>query len=78
MFLLRVIVAENVFALDASDDFLTRRVQGLPERVAEKMHLTQDEFLPRLERFRRLSHAEDTVLDFFHHREIHIVQIGTV
>ncbi|XP_013870875.1 adenylate kinase 7 [Austrofundulus limnaeus] len=67
----KIITPEHVFALDASDDFLTRRVQALPESVAEKTHLTQDRFLPRLQTFRRLNRAEDTLLDFFHQREIH-------
>ncbi|XP_037541529.1 adenylate kinase 7-like [Nematolebias whitei] len=61
----KTITPEYVFALDASDDFLTSRVQRLPERVAE------DEFVPRLERYRQLSQAEETLLDFFDHREIH-------
>jgi len=70
-------IAEHVFALDASDDFLTKRVQGLPESVAEKMRYTQEEFVPRLTRYRQLSAAEETVLDYFDHREIHPECIGT-
>ncbi|KAM4521766.1 adenylate kinase 7-like [Odontesthes bonariensis] len=62
---------DHVFALDASDDFLTKRVQALPESVAEKMRYTQEEFVPRLNRYRQLSAAEETLLDYFDHREIH-------
>ncbi|XP_047429129.1 adenylate kinase 7-like [Mugil cephalus] len=70
------ITPEHVFALDASDDFLTNRVLGLPESVAEKMRYTQDEFLARLMRYRQLSRAEETLLDYFDELEIqpqHIV-----
>ncbi|XP_041830985.1 adenylate kinase 7-like isoform X2 [Melanotaenia boesemani] len=67
----KLITPEHVFALDASDDFLMKRVQGLPESVAVKMRYTQDEFVPRLSRYRQLSNAEETLLDFFDQREIH-------
>ncbi|XP_072218252.1 adenylate kinase 7-like [Leuresthes tenuis] len=62
---------EHVFELDASDDFLTKRVQGLPESVAEKMRYTQEEFVPRLTRYRQLRAADETLLDYFDHCEIH-------
>ncbi|XP_039981276.1 adenylate kinase 7-like isoform X2 [Xiphias gladius] len=65
------ITPEHVIALEAADDFLTKRVQGLPESIAEKMYYTQDEFLPRLMRYRQLSTAEETLLDFFDELEIH-------
>ncbi|KAE8286716.1 Adenylate kinase 7 [Larimichthys crocea] len=65
------ITPEHVFALDATDDFLTKRVQGLPQSVAEKMRYTQEEFVPRLTRYRQLSTAEETLLDYFDELEIH-------
>ncbi|CAJ1078334.1 adenylate kinase 7a [Xyrichtys novacula] len=61
----KTITPEHVFALNASDDFLTSRVQGLPQNVAEEMHYTQEEFTARLEKYRELSTAEDTLLDYF-------------
>ncbi|CAG5928365.1 unnamed protein product [Menidia menidia] len=67
----KLITPEYVFALDASDDFLTKRVQGLSENVADKMRYTQEEFLPRLARHRQLGAAEETLLDYFDHCEIH-------
>ncbi|KAM4529253.1 adenylate kinase 7-like [Fundulus diaphanus] len=67
----KVITPEHVFAFDASDDFLTKRVQEVPESIAEKMCYTQEEFLPRLARYRQLFSTEETLLDFFDHREIH-------
>uniref|UniRef100_A0A3P8UR02 Adenylate kinase 7a n=1 Tax=Cynoglossus semilaevis TaxID=244447 RepID=A0A3P8UR02_CYNSE len=66
---------KHIFSLEASDDFLTRRVQDLPESVAEKMGYTHEEFPPRLMKYRQLSGAEDTLLDFFDELEIHPVQI---
>ncbi|XP_042358935.1 LOW QUALITY PROTEIN: adenylate kinase 7-like [Plectropomus leopardus] len=65
------ITPEHVFALNATDDFLTKRVQGLPQSVAEKMHYTQEEFNPRLTRYRQLCAAEETLLDYFDELEIH-------
>uniref|UniRef100_A0A671WFZ9 Adenylate kinase 7a n=1 Tax=Sparus aurata TaxID=8175 RepID=A0A671WFZ9_SPAAU len=65
------ITPEHVFALDATDDFLTKRAQGLPQSVAEKMRYTQEEFVARLTRYRQLSTAEETLLDYFDELEIH-------
>ncbi|XP_034383664.1 adenylate kinase 7-like [Cyclopterus lumpus] len=65
------ITPEHVFALNATDDFLTKRAQGLPQSVAENMRYTQEEFVPRLTRYRQLSTAEETLLDYFDELEIH-------
>ncbi|XP_051909270.1 adenylate kinase 7a [Hippocampus zosterae] len=65
------ITPEYVFALDASDEFLTKKVQDLPESEAQKRGLTQDEFIPRLARFRQLSRAAETTLDYFDELEIY-------
>ncbi|XP_056283655.1 adenylate kinase 7a [Pseudoliparis swirei] len=65
------ITPEHVFALNATDDFLTKRAQGLPQREAENMSYTQEEFVPRLARYRLLSTAEETLLDYFDELEIH-------
>ncbi|XP_059212405.1 adenylate kinase 7-like [Centropristis striata] len=65
------ITPEHVFVLNASDDFLTERVGGLPQSLAEKMHYTQEEFVPRLMRYRQLSTAEETLLDYFEDLEIY-------
>ncbi|KAM9339221.1 adenylate kinase 7-like [Symphorus nematophorus] len=65
------ITPEHVFALNATDDFLTKRAQELPQSVVEKMRYTQEEFVPRLLRYRQLSTAEETMLDYFDELEIH-------
>ncbi|XP_077566868.1 adenylate kinase 7-like [Stigmatopora nigra] len=65
------ITPEYVFALDASDEFLTKKVQDLPQIEAQKRGLTQDEFVPRLVRFRQLSRAAETSLDYFDELEIY-------
>ncbi|XP_061610212.1 adenylate kinase 7-like [Phyllopteryx taeniolatus] len=65
------ITPEYVFALDASDGFLTKKVQDLPQSEAQKRGLTQDEFVPRLARFRQLSRAGETSLDYFDELEIY-------
>ncbi|XP_029281231.1 adenylate kinase 7-like isoform X2 [Cottoperca gobio] len=65
------ITPEHIFALNATDEVLTKRVRGLPQSVAEKMRYTQEEFSPRLTRYRQLSTAEETLLDYFDELEIH-------
>ncbi|XP_061563439.1 adenylate kinase 7-like isoform X3 [Cololabis saira] len=69
----KTITPEHVFVLDASDDFLIKRIQGLPESVAEKMGYTQDEFMARLNKYRHLKAG--TMLDFFDHQEIYTEHI---
>lgn len=67
---------EYVFVLNASDEFLTGRVQELEESEATESGLTLEEFLPRLMRYTQLSSAEDTAQDFFDQLEIHPEHIG--
>ncbi|XP_041661053.1 adenylate kinase 7-like isoform X2 [Cheilinus undulatus] len=67
----KMITPEHVFALNASDDFLINRAQELPERVAEEMCYTQEEFTARLERYRERFAVEETLLDYFDEVEIH-------
>ncbi|XP_028295609.1 adenylate kinase 7-like isoform X2 [Gouania willdenowi] len=64
------ITPEFIFVLEAADDVLVKRVQGLPESEAEKKHYTQDEFTSRLMRYRQLCNAEDTLLNYFDELEI--------
>uniref|UniRef100_A0A3Q2CCQ9 Adenylate kinase 7a n=1 Tax=Cyprinodon variegatus TaxID=28743 RepID=A0A3Q2CCQ9_CYPVA len=71
LFFSYICITEHVFVLEASDDFLMRRVQGLPQSTAEKMSYTQEEFVPRLARYRQLFCTQETLLDFFDYREIH-------
>ncbi|XP_014829332.1 PREDICTED: adenylate kinase 7-like [Poecilia mexicana] len=65
------VTPEYIFSLEAPDDFLFKRVQELPECVAEKMRYTQDEFKSRLGAYRQRCRAPVTLLDFFDHRELH-------
>ncbi|XP_068198505.1 adenylate kinase 7-like isoform X2 [Antennarius striatus] len=65
------ITPEHVFALNATDDFLAKRAQGLPQSEAENMRYTQEEFIPRLTRYRQLNSAAETLLDYFDELEIH-------
>ncbi|KAM3861478.1 adenylate kinase 7-like [Diretmus argenteus] len=65
------ITPEHVFALDASEEFLERRVRDLPQGVVEKMRYTQEEFVARLAKYRQLSTTRETLLDYFDELEIH-------
>ncbi|XP_062324567.1 adenylate kinase 7-like [Osmerus eperlanus] len=65
------IIPEFVFSLEASDNFLTERVQNLPEGLVEKMHYRRDEFLRRLEKYREMNVEDETVLNYFDELEIH-------
>lgn len=71
------LLTDHIMSLDAPDEVLKKRVQALPERVAEKMRCTEAEYIPRLEKFRNAMGAEESVLDYFDELEIHPKQIGT-
>ncbi|KAF7656295.1 hypothetical protein LDENG_00043930 [Lucifuga dentata] len=64
------ITPEHVFAFNASDDFLIKRAQALPQSAAEKMNYTAEDFVARLERYRQLMASEETLLDYFDQLEI--------
>lgn len=67
-----------MIVLEATDDFLTKRVQGLPQSDAEKMLYTQEEFVSHLTTYRQLSASYDSAADYFDELEIHPVHFGTV
>lgn len=69
---------EHMIVLEATDDFLTKRVQELPQIDAEKMLYTQEEFVSRLETYRQLRASYDSAVDYFDELEIHPDHIGTV
>ncbi|KAJ4929288.1 hypothetical protein JOQ06_004898 [Pogonophryne albipinna] len=68
---IKKITPEHVFALNATDGFLTQRARGLPQSAAEEMRYTEEELSSRLTRYRELSAAEETLLDYFDELEIH-------
>uniref|UniRef100_A0A8C5NA03 Adenylate kinase 7-like n=1 Tax=Gouania willdenowi TaxID=441366 RepID=A0A8C5NA03_GOUWI len=74
----QIFIREFIFVLEAADDVLVKRVQGLPESEAEKKHYTQDEFTSRLMRYRQLCNAEDTLLNYFDELEILLEPMGTI
>lgn len=73
-----MVFLEHMIVLEATDDFLTKRVQGLPQIDAEKMLYTQEEFVSRLKTYRQLSESYDSAVDYFDELEIHPDRIGTV
>ncbi|KAL0963151.1 hypothetical protein UPYG_G00350390 [Umbra pygmaea] len=64
------IIPEFIFSLEASDNFLKERVQNLPQSVADKMGYTQEEYLSRLNRYRKANLEDETVLNYFDELEI--------
>ncbi|XP_063804521.1 adenylate kinase 7 [Pseudophryne corroboree] len=69
------ITPEYVISLDATDEFLRRRVINLPESVVAGTDYTQDRFLPALATFRELNTEDETVLNYFDEAEIHPLHI---
>lgn len=67
-----------MIVLEATDEFLTKRVQGLSQSDAEKMLYTQEEFVSRLTTYRQLSASYNSAVDYFDELEIHPDHIGTV
>ncbi|KAM3603156.1 uncharacterized protein V6R79_017437 [Siganus canaliculatus] len=64
------ITPEHIFTLNATDEFLTERVQGLPQAEAENMSYTQEEFVSRLMKYRQLNSAKETLLHYFDELEL--------
>ena len=62
--------------MEASDNFLTDRVQNLPESLVENTRYRRDEFLQRLEKYREMNVEDETVLNYFDELEIHPEHIG--
>lgn len=52
------------------------RARALPQSLARRLGYTEQEFVPRLKRYRDRNAAEDTVLDYFDELEIHPEHIG--
>ncbi|XP_055005748.1 adenylate kinase 7-like [Boleophthalmus pectinirostris] len=69
------ITPDNIFVLNASDEFLIERAQALPQSEAEKMHYTQEAFLSRLKGYRKRCAADETLLDYFEELEIYPEEI---
>ncbi|XP_076834327.1 adenylate kinase 7 [Brachyhypopomus gauderio] len=65
------IVPEFVFALDATDVFLTERVLNLPESVVQETSFSYEKFPQRLARFRECNLEDVTVLNYFDELELH-------
>ncbi|KAK7142554.1 hypothetical protein R3I94_012036 [Phoxinus phoxinus] len=65
------IIPEFVFSVDATDDFLKKRVLNLPETVVEGTYYTPEQFPSHLARFRERNVEDQTVLNFFEDLEIH-------
>ncbi|KAM4690935.1 adenylate kinase 7 [Rhinophrynus dorsalis] len=67
----KTITPDYVISLDASDEFLKKRVINLPESVVQGTHYAQDRFLRALATFRDLNTEDETVLNYFDEAEIH-------
>ncbi|XP_078516254.1 adenylate kinase 7 isoform X2 [Lissotriton helveticus] len=67
----KTICPDYIFSLDASDEFLKKRIINLPESVVVGTHYTQDRYLRSLALFRDLNTEDETVLNYFDELEIH-------
>ncbi|KAK0144983.1 Adenylate kinase 7 [Merluccius polli] len=65
------ITPEHVFVLNAPDAFLSERVRGLPQSVAEERGYTREVWVARLSRYRQACGQEETLWDYFDELEIH-------
>ena len=70
------VFTEHVFVLNAPDAFLSERVRGLPQSVAEEMGYTREAWAARLSRYRQACGQEETLWDYFDELEIHPEHIG--
>ncbi|XP_074647604.1 adenylate kinase 7-like [Tubulanus polymorphus] len=67
----KAIMPENVFVLEANDEFLKNRVMNLPESVVAGTHNTEDGLTRRLADYRAANTEDETVLNYFDELEIH-------
>jgi hypothetical protein len=51
--------------LDASDDFLSRRIMNLPEKLVQDTHNTEEGLQRRLAEYRMLNNDDETVTNVF-------------
>uniref|UniRef100_A0A4W4HDY5 Nucleoside-diphosphate kinase n=1 Tax=Electrophorus electricus TaxID=8005 RepID=A0A4W4HDY5_ELEEL len=70
------IIPEFVFALDATDAFLTERVLNLPESVVQGTSFSYEKFPRSLALFRENNLEDVTVLNYFDELGIHPKHIG--
>ncbi len=74
----KYIMPENIFCLEASDEFLKDRVMNLPESHVAGTHNTEEGLSRRLAEYRSLNTEDDTVLNFFDEYEVHPEKLGEV
>ncbi|PAA65553.1 hypothetical protein BOX15_Mlig018534g2 [Macrostomum lignano] len=65
------LMPDQLFVLEAGDDFLKRRVMQLPEAVVAGTHNTEEGLLRRLSEYRAINTEDDSVVMYFDEKEIH-------
>ncbi|XP_041669113.1 adenylate kinase 7 isoform X2 [Cheilinus undulatus] len=66
-------IPEFLLVLDASDSFLKDRVLNLPEKVFQELNYEIDDVLQRLNRYRKRSMAQETVINFFDQLDVSLL-----
>lgn len=61
----KLITPEIIFKLDASDDFLCKRIMNLPEKLVQDTHNTEEGLSRRLADFRENNNEDNTVINVF-------------
>lgn len=54
-----------IIRLEASDDFLVKRIMNLPEKLVQDTHNTEEGLMRRLGEYRELNNEDNTVLNVF-------------
>lgn len=61
----KLITPDIIIKLDASDDFLSRRIMNLPEKLVQDTHNTEEGLQRRLTEYRMLNNDDETVTNVF-------------
>jgi len=61
----KLITPEIILKLDASDDFLCKRIMNLPEKLVQDTHNTEEGLSRRLADFRENNNEDNTVINVF-------------
>ena len=73
----KLITPEIIIKLDCSDDFLSKRIMNLPEKLVQDTHNTEEGLSRRLADYRELNNEDTTVTNVFEEEfELDVIKLA--
>lgn len=72
----KLILPDFVITLEASDEFLYKRVMSMPENKIQGTHYTEEQMVRRVNEFRANNTEENTLLNIFDEIDIHPIVVN--